>query len=141
LYKASLDDKKDKMKISDIPLHFGLTTEEMKKITDISESNTASFLDYIKGKLRNEYDVGVTEESLENFVESASKDSNLYLFPEVLRKDFYFKVLSSLKPNYTLNEEESNKKKEEVLNEIEPIYKKIIKGEAIVRKYEEITEE
>lgn len=136
------ESKKEKEKPSDyIPDHFNLSEDTIKRVLNVNENTLASFLDYIKGSLRNQYDIGLTKEKLETFTETAKKDSNLYLFPEILRGEVLDSIFKTLKPNYILNKEESERKKEEALESIEPVYKKITKGEAVIRKYEEITDD
>mgnify|MGYP003514023558 FL=1 len=131
----------NKKNIDSIPLAFGLSKAEVSEIVKLENTEISNYLAYMKANLRNQYDDGLTEDGIIEIKAKLVKDPNLYLFPEILRMNFTEKIIANLKPNFKMNETESNKRKQEALLKVEPVYKKIVKGEAVIRKYDEITVE
>lgn len=139
-YQSELDKKKNP-KISDVKNPFGLDNKVLKSIAKENPNTFSNFVDYVENELRKVYDVGLLEDQIKQTREVLKADSNLFLFPKPLREDLYNNILIELESNQKLNIEETEKAKNEIERELEPIYKKITKGEAVVRKHEEITED
>jgi putative nucleotidyltransferase with HDIG domain len=145
-YTSVLNYKKKKEEgqkpaISTVINLYKFTDAELISITEISSTDLSSYLDYVNAKLRIQYESGLKEEQLKQASVTLLNDPNLYLFPRILRETFTQKLVPFLIPNFKMNIAESEKKKKEALTNLEPIYKKITKGEAVIRKYDEITDE
>ena len=135
------EEKIKKMKLSDVedPLELGEKT--IKKVTELSEGTIRNFFNYIGNELDKVYDAGVPEDQLKRTIEIIRSDSNLFMFPEVLREDVLDGITMNMRSNQSLDVVETEEAKVRVEEELEPVYKKIKKGEAVIRKHEEISEE
>ena len=142
LDKDDVEEKEiEKMKVSDIKNPLGLEESSIKRVTELSEGTIRNFFNYIGNELDKIYDAGIPEDQLKRTIEIIRSDSNLFMFPEVMRKDVLDAITMNMRSNQSLDVVGTEEAKIKVEEDLEPVYKKIKKGEAVVRKHEEISEE
>ncbi len=80
-------------------------------------------------------DVGEIKQSLRTFLQDGL---NLRLRSRKAVQDLLFPLL---RPNLVLNQESTQKRLEQVLNQVDPVYYRVAKGEVLVRKGERVSPE
>lgn len=120
---------------------YNLSENELERLLNVSDAELIRAEDYLVNKFDRIYQSGVREENLKQFQDELLNDSNLYLFDSTIRETLIQNLSQSLKVNEVLNTEETEKQKNETIDGITPVYKKITKGEIIARKDDKINEE
>ncbi|MEM4992400.1 HDIG domain-containing metalloprotein [Priestia sp. SB1] len=120
---------------------YNLSSNQLEKLLDLPSDELIRAEDYLKNKLKRTYDAGVREENVTQYQDELANDSNLYLFSATIRRELIPNLSKSIKVNEVLNTDETEKQKQQTLDKVAPVYKKITKGEIIARKDDKINEE
>lgn len=116
-------------KKEELAIFFNSDLKELKRMKEIFSK-----------ELENFYSTGITEDQLETQKNKFVNSTIFYYYEENLRKLLLDKISSQLEPNFKLDLEATELKKEEALKTVKPVTKTIQRGERIIGEGEKITE-
>lgn len=141
--KTEKPQEKEKSKIDDVIIknHFGFTEEEIRELRSVDSDEIKKAADYLTNKIQSLYVTGVREETVEDLKEQFVEDGSLYLFNSNIREILAVGLSKTVVVNETLNKEKTSKQKQQIIDDVNVVYKKVTKGEIIIRKDDKITDD
>lgn len=131
-------EKSPKVKIQNI---YEFSEQELEMFIQTNNEDLQKMKEVFAKQVENVYTSGITEEKLPDIREEFENITIFSLFDEKIRTTFLSKLTPTFKANFTLNIEETEKRKKEALNSVQSILETIQSGVKIVGKNEIIEDE
>lgn len=119
---------------------YSFTNKELNSFFDEEIVDLNRMKEVFSKELENFYSTGITQEKLEEQKKKFINNAIFYHYDETVRTLLLNKISAHLEANFILNEQETEKKKQEALKSVTPVTTTIQRGERIVGKNEVISE-
>ena len=128
--------------IKNIVNPFNFSNEEMEKFLALEKTELNKISEVLSKELKRIFDSRITEENLETVKNQFKNNTNFYyFFSQEITNAVVDKVSVRIVPNFILDSEETEKRKQVAADEVDDVYKVIKKGELIVRMGDVVTQE
>lgn len=134
-------DTYQKETINSIINPFDYTYDELAVFYNLDERTLKNILDITKSEVQKAFDSKITDENIDLIRKNFLSNTSFYMIPKDTRSLLLNKLAERFEPNLFLNVEETELRKNQALEKIQPVLKVIKKGELIVRVGDVITEE
>ena len=119
---------------------YTFTNKELNSFFDEEIVDLNRMKEVFSKELENFYSTGITQEKLEEQKKKFINNAIFYHYDETVRTLLLNKISAHLEANFILNEQETEKKKQEALKTVTPVTTTIQRGERNVGKNEVISE-
>lgn len=121
---------------------FAFSDEELEKFLALEKTELNKINEVLAKELKRIFDSRITEENLETVKNQFKNNTNFYyFFAQDITNAVVDKVTVRIVPNFTLDKDETEKRKQTAADEVDDVYKVIKKGELIVRTGDVVTQE